>query len=103
MSSSISRFSRIKSFKKYFPKDKSFQCRIKLNIKQSFVQETQQMSTLMLRNHNAMSFRLGEAIEFEFVDEDNHLRCNRNCMKQRSSSDSFVTFQNQCAKLKLDQ
>ena len=67
------------------------ECRVIINIKQSFLQETSSMSTIMLRDHNAMSFRLGEAIEFELLDEDKNLLCNKFCMSKSLSRLSNFT------------
>lgn len=61
------------------------ECRVKINVKQSFIQESPAMSTIMLRDHGAMAFRLGEAIEFELVDQDNKVLCNRICMEKDPS------------------
>ncbi|CAF4068179.1 unnamed protein product [Adineta steineri] len=60
-------------------------CRVKINIKQSFIQEDPSKSFIMLRDFGAMEFRLGQAIEYELVDQDNNLLCNRRCMKKRLS------------------
>jgi hypothetical protein len=55
-------------------------CRVKINIKQAFIQENPGLTTLKIQDHNEMSFRLGEAIEFELVDQDKKLLCNRMCL-----------------------
>jgi len=57
-------------------------CGVKINIKQSFILGNPIMSRRMLRNYVAMAFRLGEAIEFELVDQDNQMLCNQLCMKK---------------------
>jgi hypothetical protein len=57
------------------------------------------MFTIMLRNLSAMAFRLGEAIEFELIDQDKNLLCNRLCIEKDLSrlsglSDAKCILQN---------
>ena len=58
------------------------ECRVKIHVKQAFIQEKPAMTDIILRDRSAMSFRLGEAIEFELVDQDKKLLCNRLCMER---------------------
>ena len=60
-------------------------CRVKIHVKQSFIKETSAMSTILLRDHSALAFRLGEALEFELHDRDNKLLCNRLCVEKGPS------------------
>ena len=57
-------------------------CRVKIQIKQGFIQENSGLTTLKINDHSEMAFRLGEGIEFELVDRDNKLLCNRLCLQK---------------------
>ena len=57
-------------------------CHVKINVKQSFIHEDPSKSFLMLREHSSMAFLLGEAIEFELMDRNDKILCNRRCMKK---------------------
>jgi hypothetical protein len=61
------------------------QCHVKINVKRAFIQDNSAMSNIMLRDHSALAFRLGEAIKFEIFDQDNKLLCNQSCMKKNLS------------------
>lgn len=60
-------------------------CGVKIHVKQGFIKETSTMTTILLRDHSALSFRLGEAMEFELHDQDNKVLCNRLCMEKGPS------------------
>jgi hypothetical protein len=57
-------------------------CRVKIRIKQAFIQENPSLTTLKINDYSEMAFRLGEAIEFELIDQDNKLLCNNLCLQK---------------------
>jgi hypothetical protein len=62
------------------------ECHVKINVKQAFVQENPRLTTLKINDNTDMAFRLGEAIEFELVDQDKKLLCNNLCLQKELSS-----------------
>jgi hypothetical protein len=58
------------------------ECRVKINVKQAFIQENPGLTTLKINDYTEMAFRLGEAIEFELVDQDNKVLCNKICLQK---------------------
>jgi len=57
-------------------------CRVKIQIKQAFIQENPSLTTLKINDFSEMAFRLGEAIEFELIDHDKKLLCNKLCLQK---------------------
>lgn len=57
-------------------------CRVKIRVKQAFIQENSGLTTLKINDHSEMAFRLGEAIEFELIDQDKKLLCNNLCLQK---------------------
>jgi hypothetical protein len=57
-------------------------CRVKIHVKQAFIQENSGLTTLKINDHSEMAFRLGEAIEFELIDQDKKLLCNNLCLQK---------------------
>ncbi|CAF3589688.1 unnamed protein product [Rotaria sp. Silwood1] len=61
------------------------ECHVKIQIKQAFIQENLNLTNLKINDHNDMSFRLGQAIEFELIDQNNKLLCNQICLQKKLS------------------
>ena len=57
-------------------------CRVKIRVKQAFIQENAGLTTLKINDHSDMAFRLGEAIEFELIDQEKKLLCNNLCLQK---------------------
>jgi len=58
------------------------ECHVKIRVKQAFIQENPGLTTLKINDYTEMAFRLGEAIEFELIDQDNKLLCNNFCLQK---------------------
>ena len=58
------------------------ECRVKIQIKQAFVQENAGLTKLKINDRTEMAFRLGEAIEFELLDQDKKVLCNLSCLQK---------------------
>jgi hypothetical protein len=57
-------------------------CRVKIRVKQAFIQENPRLTALKINDFSEMAFRLGEAIEFELIDQNNKLLCNNLCLQK---------------------
>jgi hypothetical protein len=57
-------------------------CRVIIRVKQAFIQENPGLTNLTINDHSEMAFRLGEAIEFELIDQDKKLLCNNLCLQK---------------------
>lgn len=57
-------------------------CQVKLQVKQAFIKEKPVMADAVLHEQSDLAFRLGEAIEFELVDDEKKLLCNRLCLEK---------------------
>ena len=55
---------------------------MKIQIKQAFVQENAGLTKLKINDRTEMAFRLGEAIEFELLDQDKKVLCNLSCLQK---------------------
>jgi hypothetical protein len=60
-------------------------CHVKINVKQAFVQENSVIQKVLPIDRTSSAFQLGEAIEFELLDQDNKLLCNRLCIEKSLS------------------
>jgi hypothetical protein len=56
------------------------ECHVKIHVKQAFIKENPGLP--MIHDHTDMAFRLGEGIEFELVDQEKNLLCNRACLEK---------------------
>ncbi len=57
-------------------------CRVVIRVKQAFVQESPGLTSLTINDQSEMAFRLGQAIDFELVDQDKKLLCNNLCLQK---------------------
>lgn len=58
--------------------DYAQRCRVRINVKRAFTNP--RTSSLKSHDHLPMAFRLGEAIEFDLVDQHDRPLCNRACL-----------------------
>ena len=57
-------------------------CEVKINVKQGFIQGNGIIQKTITDEHTLLAFQLGEAIEFELFDQNNHILCEQSCMKR---------------------